>query len=139
MQLLGEIPAVAAAAGTYSTAPTRFSMENSHKCLVILTVGDMAATSTLDMAVLESQDAAGTGEKLIAGKAITQLTAAGGDEHDVCFINIRTEEMDANGGFTHLRVRVRVGTAAVCFSVVVLGDIPRAAPVSVTRATEIIA
>jgi len=135
--LLGEIPAVAAAAGSYRTAPTWMSMENFHQAKVTLTVGDMAATSTLDMALLQAQDVNGTGSKLL--KAITQLTAAGGDEHDVCYINLRTEEMDVQNLFTHICVRVRVGTAAVCFSVVAEGRIPRAAPVDTSRATEIIA
>ena len=139
MELLAEIYANAQPAGTYYTGPTWFSMENSHKCLVILAVVSMAATSTLDLAILEAQDANGTGEKAITGKAITQLSAVLGDDHEVVFVNIRTEEMDANGGFTHLSVRTRVGTAASTYAVIVLGDIPRAAPVDVSRATEIVA
>jgi len=137
MEPLAAIYPVAAPAGTYRTAPTWFHVGNEHKGIVILMTGDMAATSTLDMALLQAQDANGTGAK--AFKAITQLTAAGGDEHDKVAINWKNDELDAANDFDHLCVRVRVGTAAVCFSVIVESDSPRHAPVSQAGWTEVIA
>ena len=139
MQLLAVIHAdIGVAGNTYRTP--YFSMQQTHKLLVLISCGDMVATATFDVALLEATDTAATGAKLIAGKAITQLTAAGGDGNDACAINLRTEEMDAANNFDHVSVRVRVGTANVDgFCVVVLGNVPRYAPVSQTAWTEVVA
>ena len=138
MQLLAVIHADVGAAGTTYRTPY-FSMQGQHKVLVLISVGDITATGTVDVALLEATDAAGTGAKLIAGKAITQLTAAGGDSNDAVAINLRTEEMDAAGNFDHVSVRVRVTTANANFGLFVLGNVPRYAPVSQTAWTEVVA
>lgn len=106
-----------------------FSMQNTHKLLAIAQVGDMGQGATFDMQLQEATDAAGTGAKAIAGKAITQLTQAGGDGDDDVSINLKTEEMDAANDFDFVRVTVWALNANINFNVIVLGDDPRYAPV----------
>ena len=137
-QLLAVIHADTGVAGTTYRTPY-FSMAVNHKLLVLVSCGDMAATATFDVQVMQALDAAATGAKVIAGKAITQLTAAAGDGDDPCAINLRTEEMDAANDFDFVSVRVRVGTANVNFCVFVLGEEPRYSPVNQAPWTEVIA
>lgn len=114
--------------GTYRTP--WFSMETTHKLVCHVLVGDLGNLATFDCALLQATDANGAGAKAIAGKAITQLTQAGGDSDDYCTINLRTEEMDVQNRFCYVQVRVRVLVAASNFAVLVLGNVPRYAPVS---------
>ena len=137
MQLLAVIHADLGAAGATYRTPY-FSMAVHHKLLAIISVGDMVATSTFDATLMEATDAAGTGAKVITSKAITQLTAAGGDSNDALAINLRTEEMDAANGFDHVSLRIRVGTANAYFAALILGNVPRYAPVSQTPWTEVV-
>ena len=137
MQLLASIHADLGAAGSTYRTPY-FSMAIHHKLLAIISVGDMAQGATFDATLLEATDAAGTGAKVITAKAITQLTAIGGDSNDALAINLRTEEMDAANNFDHVSLRIRVGTATVNFSAMVLGNVPRYAPVSQIAWTEVV-
>ena len=137
MQLLAVIHADLGAAGTTYRTPY-FSMAGQHKVLTLISVGDITATGTVDVALLEATDAAGAGAKLITGKAITQLTAAVGDSNDALAINLRTEEMDAANDFDHVSVRVRITTATANFCVFVFGNVPRYAPVSQIAWTEVV-
>lgn len=72
--------------------------------LALVAGGDLTASSTLDAKLEQAQDAAGTGVKDITGKAITQLTQAGGDSNKQALINCRAEELDTNGGFSFVRL-----------------------------------
>lgn len=136
-QLLAVIHADTGVAGTTYRTPY-FSMAVNHKLLTIISCGDMAQGATFDVQLLQALDAAATGAKIIAGKAITQLTAAAGDGDDPCAINLRTEEMDAANNFDFVSVRVRVVGGNVNFCVFVLGEVPRYAPVLQTPWTEVI-
>lgn len=138
MQLLAAIHADIGVAGTTYRTPY-FSMAGHHKLLVSISVGDMVATATFDAVLLEALDPAATGAKVIAGKAITQLTAAGGDGNDAVAINLRTEEMDVANNFDHISLRIRVGAANVDgFCAMIHGDNPRYAPVTQTPWTEVV-
>ena len=123
--------------GTYWTP--WISMAGRHKALCIALVGDIGVTGTVDVELHEATDAAGTGAKAIAGKAITQLTQAGGDSDDACAINLRTEEMDCANGFAFIRARMDCLVASSNAAVLILGNVPRYAPVTQTPWTEIIA
>lgn len=116
-----------------------FSMAETARLLVQVHCGDIGQTGTVDVDIQQATDAAGTGVKAIAGKAITQLTAAGGDGDDYCEINLRTEEMDAANDFDWVRVRMQCLVAASVVGVVAMGETPRYAPVSQTNKTEVIA
>ena len=68
--------------GTYFTPWV--AMQGRHQALAILLVGDIGNTGTVDLELQEATDAVGTGAAAIAGKAVTQLTQAGGDSDDSC-------------------------------------------------------
>lgn len=111
-------------------------MQTNHRAVVILLTGDMAQGSTLDLVVQEAQDNNGTGAQAIAGKAITQLTAAGGDGDDTVVVEVRTEEMTP--GYDFIRAVATVAGGAVDFAVQILGVVSRYPPVATANLTEIV-
>lgn len=113
-------------------------MENHHRAVVIISVGDMAAGATLDADLEQGQDALGTGAKAITGKSITQLTQAGGDGNQVVMIELRSEELDVNNGFEYINLEITPAVGAVEFAAVILGTVSRYKPVSTTNVAEII-
>ena len=114
-----------------------FDMSIHHRAACVLMVGDMAQGATVDLVLQEASDNAGTGAANIAGKAITQLTQAGGDGNDVCIIELRTEEMTP--GFDFVRAVLTIGNAAVDASLITFGIVNRYAPVATGLVTEIVA
>ena len=68
----------------------------------------------------QAKDAAGTGAKDITGKAITQLTQAGGDGDEIVTIPLRAEEIDIANAFTHIRVQVTTAVANVDYGAVLI-------------------
>ena len=114
------------------------SMSNHQRAIFIVQVGDMTALSTLDFEVQQGDAAAPTVVKAITGKAITQLTAAGGDGNDLVAVEVRTEELDVSGGFEYLRALLTVGTETVNCAVLALRFIPNYPPVSTSGWTEIV-
>lgn len=123
-------------AATYNTAYV--SLQNYHRAVLFLDVGDMAQGATLDVSLRQAQDTAGTGNKAITGKAITQLTQAGGDGNQVLCIELQTEELDVENGFEHVNARTVVANAAVELSLTIFGIQTRYAPVPTTNWSEII-
>ena len=79
-----------AGAGTLNGA--WLSMRDFHRAFFMLLVGDIVATGTVDFLLQQATDTAGTGVKAIAGKAITQLTQAGGDSDDACGIELHKRD-----------------------------------------------
>lgn len=112
------------------------SMETFHRAICQMRVGVMTQASTIDLILQEATDAAGTGVAAIAGKAITQLTQAGGDGNDTVWLELRSEELTP--GFDFVRALLTVGAAASFTDVQVLRTVPRYPPVSTTVITEII-
>ena len=110
-----------------------FAVNDYHRVIVIVSAGTL--TGTLDAAVFQATNLAGAGAKAVTGKAITQL-AAGHDEY-ISGIEIRTEELDVDGGFDCLRVQT-VSSAVNVFEVIVFGLIPRYAAVGVTEWDEVV-
>lgn len=123
------------AAGNYNTAWAQVS--EYHRQAVILIVGGMAAGATVDLIVQEATDNAGAGVQAVAGKAITQLTQAGGDGNDVVVIEMRSEELTP--GYDFIRAQLTVAAAAVDVAILVLGTVPRYPPVPITNLTEVVA
>ena len=118
-------------------------MADYHCFLAELYVGDIAQGGTVDMEMQQAQDAAGTGAKAVVSaagitKAITQLTQAGGDGNDSCCVDCRTEELDVDGGFHFVRLRMDVLVAAANACLVFSGWNPRVKPV-VNNWTEVVA
>jgi len=114
------------------------SMANHQRAVIILHVGDMAQGATVDLQVWQATDAAGTGAKVIAGKAITQLTQAGGDAGSTVIIELRSEELDVNGGFAFIGMVLTVAGGDCDIGVVALGGCSNYPPVSTTAWTEIV-
>ena len=102
--VLGGLHADQRVAGNYNTAWV--AMNNYHRAVVLIDVGPMAAGATLDVLLQEATDAAGAGVQAIAGKAITQLTQAGGDQNDWVMIELRSEELDENNAYAFIRAQV---------------------------------
>ncbi len=134
--LLADLDADAYAAGVYNTAWVDMSVY--HRLVVLLNVGDMVQASTVDLLLQEATDAAGAGAQAIAGKAITQLTQAGGDGDDVCIIELRSEELDENNAYRFVRAVLTIGAAGSDAALFVIGTVARYMPVPTTNLTEII-
>jgi hypothetical protein len=122
--------------GVYNTVWLR--MNNHQRAVFLLDVGAMGAFSTLDMTIQQATNTAGAGAKAIAGKAITQLTQVGGDENEQIVIELRTAELDVDGGFDTIRAQVTVAGAQVLFSLKPLRGCSNQPPVPVGLWTEIV-
>ena len=109
----------------------------AHKTWWEILVGDITATGTVNFDIVQATDNGGSGAKLVVGKAMTRLTQAGGDGDNVVLGNLRTEELDVQGGFNWVRGHLTLGTASTNCSVAVYGRNPRYAPVSTAGVTEI--
>lgn len=112
------------------------AMSNHQRVVFIVAVGAMTALSTVDFSVQQASDSSGTGAKAITGKAITQLTQAGGDGNDLLAVEVRTEELDVANGFEYVRGLLTVGTDTAYCSVVALRFMPNYPPVATTGWTE---
>lgn len=113
-------------------------LQQYHRAVVILMVGDMGTGATVDMDIEQATDTSGTGAKAISGKSITQLTQAGSDSNKVVVVEIRTEELDVDGGFDCINAEVTVGTEAVELALLILGTEPRYPPVPTTTLEEVV-
>lgn len=124
--LAGVIDPDAYAAATYTTGWVSLSDFDAIQAIVL--VGTLGASATVDAKLEQATDASGTGVKDVTAKAITQLTEAGTDSDKQAIINCRSGELDVEGGFTHVRLSVTVGTAASDMAGLVLGQYARYEP-----------
>ena len=134
--LTGVLYADSRGAGNHNTA--WLSMANHQRAVFVLNVGEMQQGATLNMILQEATSAAGAGVQAIAGKAITQLTQAGGDGNDMVVIELRTEEMDVDNQYDFVRAQVVVAGAAVECSLVPYRFEANYPPVDVTAWQEIV-
>jgi hypothetical protein len=107
--VVANIAPVSQGVGSVSTAYV--PVKNYHQLAAVINTGVLGSSATVDAKFEQAQDVSGTGVKDITGKAVTQIVKATGDGKQA-FINLRPLEMDTNGGFTHVRLTVTVGTAA---------------------------
>ena len=129
------VPAVKTAAA-YSTAYV--NLANHQRVFYLLATGTMVATSTINLQIWQATSAAGAGAKVVVGKAITALTAAGGDGDDLCGIEVRTEELDVDGKFSFVAGILTVANAASAVTLIPLYGCSNYPPVPVTNWTEVI-
>ena len=127
LAILATLDPVSQAAGTATTG--WISAANHHGLLVIIQTGVLGTGATVDAKLQQAQDASGTGAKDIAGKAITQIVKATGDNKQA-LINVKPEDLDTVNGFGFVRLSVTVGTAASQTAAQVLGVNPRELPAS---------
>lgn len=115
-ELLQEILNPLAQINPSSTSATQnssyVSMASRHHIAALIFVGTIAATGTLDIKLQQAKDSSGTSVKDITGKALTQLTNADSPVTKPLIIEVRADELDVAGGFTHVRLVVAAATAA---------------------------
>lgn len=80
--------------------------------MAIVQTGSMGAGGTVDFKIEQATDDTGTGAKDVDGKAVTQLTQAGGDSNKQAIIDLFPDALDINNGFAFVRITLTVGTAA---------------------------
>ena len=114
------------------------SLSIHQRVVFIIQVGAMTALSTVDFLVQQDILGAGASAKVITGKAITQLTQAGGDGNDLCAVEVRSEELDVDGAFCWVRGVLTVGTDTAQVAVLPLRFVANYPPVSTAGWTEII-
>lgn len=120
VQIVGVIDPDANAAGTLTTAWV--AMKDFQQLLAIVMVGDLGSSATVNAKLQQAQDASGTGAKDITGKAISQLTQAGTDKSNKqTIINLFSDELDVNGGFSHVRLSMTTATATSDSGALLLG------------------
>ncbi len=125
VSLLATIDPVSQAAGTITTG--WISAANHERFMALVQTGVLGASATLDAKLQQATDGTGTGAKDIAGKSITQILKASGDNKQV-EINVRADEFDVNGGFCYFRLSLTVGTAASLVAASVMGVVGRQLP-----------
>lgn len=125
--ILATLDPASVAASTVLTAWVPVS--KWHALAAILQTGVLGASATVDAKLRQATDASGTSAKDITGKAITQLVKASHDNKQAV-IEVKPEELDTAGGFTHVALSVTVGTAASLLSAVLVGTNPRYMPAS---------
>jgi len=104
-------------------------VENFHQFQAIVMAGTLGTGATIDAVVQQATDGSGTGAATISGKSITQMTQAGTDQSDTqAVINVNSDEV--SDGFTHIAVKVTVGTATSDMGALIIGMTPRYGPAS---------
>ena len=106
--LMSTIDPASQAAGTVVTAFV--PVKNHHTFLGIVSAGVFGTGGTVDAKFRQAQDATGTNAKDVAGKAIVQLVAAGGNSRQA-LVNMKTGDLDTEGGFAFVALSVTVGGA----------------------------
>lgn len=127
--IVGVIDPDAYAAGTYTTG--WIAMTSVQSLLAIVMAGDLGSSATLDAKLQQATNGSGAGVKDVTGAAITQLTQAGSDSNKQAAIALYSEDLDVNGGFTHVRLSMTIATAASDAGAIVIANSARiGAPVS---------
>jgi len=115
------------AVGTVNTSSVDVS--KFHTIMAVLQTGTLGASATVDFSLQQALDTSGTSNKGIGGKAITQIVKASGDDKQA-IINLRVSDLDVEGKFNCVRMKIIVGTAASLVSAQLYGIGPRMAPAS---------
>ena len=103
------------------------SVANHHGLLAVVQTGVLGTLATVDAKFQQATDSSGAGAKDVAGRAITQIVKATGDNKQA-LINLKPEELDTINGFGFVRVALTVGVAASITGAQLLGVNPRFAP-----------
>ena len=125
LAILATIDPASQSAGTATTGWV--SVANHHGLLAVVQTGVLGTLATVDAKLQQATDSSGAGAKDVAGRAITQIVKATGDNKQA-LINIKPEELDTVNGFGFVRVTVTVGVAASITGAQLLGVNPRYAP-----------
>ena len=111
---------------TASTVTSDYvSMVRFTNIMAIIMAGTLGSSATVNAKLEQATSSGGAGAKDITGKAITALTQAGTDSDKQAIINCNAEELDVDGGFTHVRLSVTVATATSDLAAIIVGGDPR--------------
>ena len=125
LAILATIDPASQSAGTATTGWV--SVANHHGLLAVVQTGVLGTLATVDAKLQQATDSSGAGAKDVAGRAITQIVKATGDNKQA-LINLKPEELDTLNGFGFVRVALTVGVAASITGAQLLGVNPRFAP-----------
>ena len=125
LAILATIDPASQSAGTATTGWV--SVANHHGLLAVVQTGVLGTLATVDAKLQQATDSSGAGAKDVAGRAITQIVKATGDNKQA-LINVKPEELDTLNGFGFVRVALTVGVAASITGAQLLGVNPRYAP-----------
>ena len=125
LAILATLDPASVAAGTVLTAYV--PAQNFHSFVALIQTGVLGASATIDAKLRQAIDAAGTGAKDIAGKAITQIVKATGDNKQA-MIECRQTDLDGVNGFAFVGLSLTVGTAASLVGAALIGGNPYSAP-----------
>ena len=125
LAILATIDPASQSAGSATTGWV--SVANHHGLLAVVQTGVLGTLATVDAKLQQATDSTGAGAKDVAGRAITQIVKATGDNKQA-LINLKPEELDTLNGFGFVRVAVTVGVAASITGAQLLGVNPRFAP-----------
>jgi len=125
LAILATIDPASQSAGTATTGWV--SVANHHGLLAVVQTGVLGTLATVDAKLQQAIDSSGAGAKDVAGRAITQIVKATGDNKQA-LINLKPEELDTLNGFGFIRVALTVGVAASITGAQLLGVNPRFAP-----------
>ena len=135
LALLGAINPSSQAVGTATSG--WISLANAKRILAVVQVGTFGAAATVDAKLQHAKDLAGTGAKDVAGKAIVELAAAGGNNVEA-LIDMSADELDVNNGYIAVQLSITVGAAATETSGLVLGGATRYTPASAFNAASVV-
>ena len=125
LAILATIDPASQSAGTATTGWV--SVANHHGLLAVVQTGVLGTLATVDAKLQQATDSTGAGAKDVAGRAITQIVKATGDNKQA-LINLKPEELDTINGFGFVRVALTVGVATSITGAQLLGVNPRFAP-----------
>ena len=125
LAILATIDPTSQSAGSATTGWV--SVANHHGLLAVVQTGVLGTLATVDAKLQQATDSTGAGAKDVAGRAITQIVKATGDNKQA-LINLKPEDLDTVNGFGFVRVALTVGVAASITGAQLLGVNPRFAP-----------
>jgi hypothetical protein len=123
------------AIGDYYTAWSHVG--NNQRAVFTVFVGDMVATSIVHAYILASTDGTLGTAMYIPGKVVGVWQALGGGQ-DAFAIEVRTEELDVDGGYCYLAGYVDVDTAAAELSAALYLGASNYVPVPTVAWTQIV-
>jgi len=126
--ILATLDPASVAAGT--VVSTWVPVANFHSIAALIQTGILGAAATVDAKLRQATDAAGTGAKDVAGKALVQILKAAGDNKQAT-IELRGDDLDGSNGFSFVALSLTVGTAASIVGAMIVGANPRYASASV--------
>lgn len=99
--------------------------------MAIVMAGELGSSAELDAKIEQATDNSGSDSKDVSDSDISQLTQGGTDDSDKqVLINVRPEDLDVEGGFTHIRLSITIGTASSDVAGLLLGLNARHGPAS---------